>query len=369
MSTVIIFLVVIVFLVVAHELGHFLVAKAFGIRVDEFGVGYPPRAKKLFTWKKTLFTLNWLPFGGFVKIFGEELDVNGQPPEVGTPGSFVYQKMWKRALVIVAGILANIVLAIVLYSFSFGIGFLGAPSDFPHSSFVGTSETLITGIVEKSPAAAAGFSAGDVLLKISTATDTLTPSDVPEIISFIKSHGEVPVTFTVKHSGEVKDIIATPKINTEGGSPSVGITLDEVALIRLPFFQSIGMGVKYTFSQFGSIIAGIGTLISGLFHAGGSTMAQVSGPVGIAQFAGQAFALGFGSFLSFMALISINLAVINLLPFPALDGGRLVIELFSKNGRSKISPRVVGAINQTGFILLIILMLYVTYKDIVRIFV
>ena len=123
----------------------------------------------------------------------------------------------------------------------------------------------------------------------------------------------------------------------------------------------------YTLGQFKDIIVSIGMILGGLFSGGSSVAGEVSGPIGIAQFAGQAFAIGAGAFLSFMALISINLAVINLLPFPALDGGRLILELFaSSDGRSRIPARVVAAINQIGFILLILIMLYVTYRDIAK---
>lgn len=361
MSTVLIFLIVLVVLVVIHELGHFFVAKAFGVRVDEFGVGYPPRARKLFTWKGTLFTLNWLPFGGFVKIFGEQTI---EHDEAEAKKSFAYQTMGKRVLIIVAGILANTMLAVILYSLSFGIGFLGSPSDFPDSISAGNAETIITNVLPQSPASSAGIKSGDVISALSSGGQRIIPTTVEDVTGFIQNHAAGPITITIKHGGSTHDINVTPKIGVTGDAPAIGIAFAEVAPIRLPFWKAIATGAVYTFSEFKTIIHSLGLLVTGGTSGGKSLISQVSGPVGIAEIAGQAYSLGIGSFLSFVALISVNLAVINLLPFPALDGGRIVIELFTSRGRSRIPARVISAINQIGFLILILFMLYVTYHDI-----
>ncbi len=353
MSTVLIFLIVIVVLVVAHELGHFFAARAFGVRVDEFGVGYPPRARKLFRWKETQFTLNWLPFGGFVKIVGEE--AGGE--EVS--GSFAFQKMWKRVLIIAAGIIANMLLAVVLYSLSFGIGFLAEPGTFPESIPTGPAQTLVTDVFTMSPASVAGIASGDVISKLSSKNDVVEPKSTDDVTTFIARHASDTIVITLAPE---KTVTLTPR------DGHIGIALVEVSKIRLPFFSAIRQGIIYTGQEFISIIHGLGAIITAAFHGGGGVLSEVSGPVGIAQIAGQAYALGFGSFLAFVALISVNLAVINLLPFPALDGGRLILELFASRGRSRIPKRVVAAVNQIGFLLLILLMIYVTYHDISRLF-
>jgi regulator of sigma E protease len=369
MTTVLLFLVVIVFLVVAHEFGHFLTAKAFGVKIDEFGIGYPPRAKKLFTWKGTLFSLNWLPFGGFVKIAGEEEGMDGTGSAPSAKESFAQQKMWKRVAIIVAGIVANMIIAILLYTASFSAGFLASPGSFPGSVQLGATQAMIIDIVPGSPASKAGFLGGDMIRELSTPTEKLIPTSVESAIDFIHRHGTEAIAISLVRSGNTKDITVTPALSKPGALPMIGINLAEVAEVRLPFLRAVTEGTSYTFREFGTTITTLGSLVSGLFRGDHTLVGQVSGPVGIAKFAGQAYSLGLGSFLSFMALISVNLAVINILPFPALDGGRIIMELFAQKGRSKIPKKAVAVVNQVGFFILIAIMLFVTYHDIQRLFV
>ena len=366
METIIAFLIALVILVVIHELGHFLTAKLFSVRVEEFGIGYPPRAKKLFTWQGTLFTLNWLPFGGFVKIFGEDSDEAHARTDAEKARSFEYQKFWKRAVIILAGVVSNALLAMVLYSASFAVGFLGSPSDFPGSVALSPEHVLVTDVVGGSPAQAAGLESGDTVTGLKSGSDTATPSTALQLTDFIHSHGTAPLAVTVLRGSQSVTLVATPQAGLSNGMPGIGIDIAEAARIRLPLWPSIKMGVSYACMEFKEIVVTLGILVAGLFGFGQNIVSQISGPVGIAKIAGTALGLGFGSFLSFMALISVNLAVVNLLPFPALDGGRLVLECFSSNGRSKISARAVNWINQAGFAILIILMIYVTYHDIIR---
>ena len=364
METILAFIIALLVLVVIHELGHFLTAKLFSVRVEEFGIGYPPRAKKLFTWKGTLFTLNWLPFGGFVKIFGEDSEEGAAPRD--TQHSFEYQAFWKRALIIVAGIVSNVVLAMVLYAASFSIGFLGAQSDFPGSLALSPQRVIVTDVVAGSPAQAAGVESGDSIISLASGTDTDTPATAIDLTTFVHSHGTAPLSVTVLRDGSQKTLVATPNATLSGGMPGIGIDIAEASQIRLPFFAAIKMGVQYALYEFKTIIVTIGLLVGGLFGKGQNIISDVSGPVGIAKFAGTALSLGIGSFLSFMALISVNLAVVNLLPFPALDGGRLILECFASKGKSRIPKKAVNWVNQIGFLILIAFMLYVTYHDILH---
>ncbi len=352
MPTIILFIIALLVLVVGHELGHFFAAKSFGITVEEFGIGYPPRAKKLFRWKGTLFTLNWLPFGGFVKIFGEE----GHE----SPSSFSHQKLWKRLVVIVAGVAANIVLGVILYTASFSIGFLGNPSDFPQSVSASPMQVLFTDVHADTPAFSAGLLAGDTVVSVAGTDGVYVPTTATEFSQYVQKHENQSVTVTVLRGGEEGEIVVVPQKADGAASASIGVTIAEAAHIRLPFFTALSLGFRTTMQEFVGIFSSLGMLFSG-------GLGNVAGPVGIAGIAGVAYAFGFGSFLSFMALISVNLAVINLLPFPALDGGRFILECFSKNGVSRIPEKVIGAVNKLGFMALILIMVYVTYKDIVKI--
>ncbi|MEI6316683.1 MAG: M50 family metallopeptidase [bacterium] len=363
MSTLIIFLFVIIVLVVGHELGHFFVAKIFGVRVEEFGLGYPPRAKKLFTWRGTLFTLNWLPFGGFVKIFGE--DDGGKSADTKSD-SFSHQKLWKRLLILVAGITANIILAIILYSASFGIGFPGNAQDFPNAHVVSPQQLTIIEVVKDSPASLSGLQINDKVVSLTYGTDDVayTPQNTTEFIQFIQSHSTETIHIEVLRNGDDKYYSVTPRPNMFDGKPGIGLGIDQEGTLRMSFFDAIKTGFVYTLNQFILIIVSLWGLIVGIFAPHSNALSQLSGPVGIAKFAGTAYSLGVGSLLSFMALISINLAVVNLLPFPALDGGRMILELFASKGKNKISQKIVAFINRIGFLVLIILMLWITYHDI-----
>ena len=365
MSTLLIFLFVIIILVVGHELGHFFVAKAFGIRVDEFGLGYPPRAKKLFTWRGTLFTLNWLPFGGFVKIFGE--DDGGKSADTKSD-SFAHQKLWKRLLVLVAGIAANFVLAVVLYALSFSVGFLGNANDFPHAKIIGHQDLTITEVLKGTPAYDSGIKTGDKITSVIKADDDVvtTPNDVNDFIHFVQSNENKKINIGVLREGKEQFFTVTPQKNIVNDKPGIGVGIEKIGLLQMNFFRAFGYAFVYTINQFLLILVSLGALVAGLFSGNGGVVADLSGPVGIAKFAGTAYSMGIGSLLSFMGVISINLAVVNLLPFPALDGGRMILEFFASKGQSKISQKIVSSINQIGFLILIILMLWVTYHDIFK---
>ena len=351
-------------LVVGHELGHFFVAKIFGVRVEEFGLGYPPRAKKLFTWRGTLFTLNWLPFGGFVKIFGED---DGEKTADTKSDSFSHQKLWKRLLILVAGIVANIILAIILYSASFGIGFLGNAQDFPNAHVVTPQQLTINEVIKDTPASSSGLQINDKIISLSYDNNDVgyTPQTTDDFTQFIQTHSTSMIHIEVLRKDTDIYFALTPRQNMFDGKPGIGVGIDQEGTLRMSFFQAIKTGFVYTFNQFVMIVVSLWGLIHGLFVGrGGSSLSELSGPVGIAKFAGTAYSLGIGSLLSFMALISINLAVVNFLPFPALDGGRMILELFATNGKNKISPKIVAWVNQIGFLLLIVLMLWITYHDI-----
>jgi regulator of sigma E protease len=360
--TILIFILILSVLVFVHEAGHFLAAKAFGIRVDEFGFGYPPRAKKLGRWKGTDVTLNWLPFGGFVKIFGENYEdkdagqTDGEETNAG--GSFSHKNRGIQAFVLVAGVLGNVLLAWVLLSLGFMIG-MPSPAglDLPLEN----AHTAITQILPGSPAAQSGIKTGDEVLLITRGDDKseLTPEAVSEFIAA----SDAPVQITVKRGGEIFTEEVTPTQGIVSGKPAIGVGLDTIGTVKLNPLRALYEGTRatglllwYTASAFGHFITEI--------FSGHPNLGQVTGPVGIVGMVGDARSLGLVYLLSFAALISLNLAVINLFPFPALDGGRLLFVGIEAVTRRRIPAKFFQLINFVGFAILILLMVIITIRDI-----
>ncbi len=385
MLSIIIFIIILAALIIVHELGHFLVARAVRVRVDEFGLGYPPRATRLFKWKETVFTLNWLPFGGFVKIFGENPDEESiSGPE--SSSSLVHKPKLHQAAVVVAGVVFNVLFAWVLISLGFMIGL---PT--PISSGIGVHEVkdpklVITSVLSGSPAFEEGLKAGDVIVSISTVDEAAlvkTPSatggalgtsqETPaalnpeDVSSFISQNGDSVISITYSRGGEIGELKATPREGIIPEKKAIGISMDTIGILELPIHKAFWEGAKTTVLLTKATIVGIATFIYDSVR-GHSDLSQVTGPVGIVGLVGDASKLGFIYILSFTAFISINLAVINLIPFPALDGGRLLMIVIESIKKSPINPKIANSVNALGFILLIILMLVVTANDIVRLF-
>jgi regulator of sigma E protease len=358
----IIFLIILSVLVFVHELGHFSVAKFFGIRVDEFGLGYPPRAKKLFNWKGTDFTLNWLPFGGFVKIFGENYAEEGSE---GTSGSNSFQNKNRgiQAAVLFAGVIGNFIFAWLILSLGFVTG-LPAPENLGLP--VTNSETVITMVLPGSPAEQSGLQTGDTIIFLARGNEKIEPVTPEEASAFIlKSFA--PIQFTLKRGGEIstKEVAPTSKILE--GDPAVGIAMDVVGIVKLPAHVAIYQGLKTAASLTAVTAEALGAFI-GQAVGGNADLSSVTGPVGLVGIVGEVTELGFGHLLTLVALISINLCLINLLPFPALDGGRLLFVGIEALTRRPIPSRIFNALNTAGFALLVFLMILVTIRDVRNIF-
>lgn len=353
--SVILFLIILSVLVIVHEVGHMSVAKYFGIRVDEFGLGYPPLAKKLFRWKGTDFTLNWLPFGGFVKIFGENY---ADSDLRNSPESFQSKNRGIQALVLVAGVVGNFLFAWFLIS----LGFLtGLPAPAGLSFPIDNPQTVITLVVPGSPAAEAGLKSGDTLLSINN-----TPVS-PEEASALITQSFTPLNFKIQRGENTDTKTIQPKEGIVPEKPAVGISMEVVGTVHLPFHQALSQGLKTTYEL---TVATGKALVQFLSQAvtGRADLSSVTGPVGLVGMVGDVQELGFGHLLTFTALISINLCLINLLPFPALDGGRLLFVGIEAVTRRTIPARLFNAVNATGFALLIFLMLLITIHDVRNIF-
>jgi regulator of sigma E protease len=353
MLTVIIFLIVLGVLVFVHELGHFVLAKKAGVKVEEFGFGYPPRALTLGTKWGTKFSLNWIPFGGFVKIAGEDGEEEGS----GVVFTQVSKK-WQVAI-LVAGVVSNIIFAWFLFSVGFMIG-LPTPVDNDFGGTVQNPALTVIDVLAGSPAGKAGLKTGDKILNESS------PEKFSEFIN--NSSGPVPVK--IERGGKILDFKITPGNNpstTLGARKIIGISMDMVGTLRLPVHQAIWQGGKTTIEFSYLTIKGIANLIGEVFR-GKANISEVSGPVGIIGLVGDASRLGFVYLMTFTALISINLAVINLVPFPALDGGRVAVVIIEAITKRKMNSQIIHTINNIGFAILIVLMVFITYRDILKLF-
>lgn len=364
--SILLFVLILSVLVVAHEIGHFVVAKKAGIRVDEFGLGYPPKAKKLFTWRGTDFTLNWLPFGGFVKIFGEDgSEVDQLSPEEQKQ-SFVTKPRHIQAAVLVAGVVMNFLVGWVLVS---GLYMKGTTVIFDPSlpaKYLHNTELHITEVITDSPAAKAGLKVGDIVTHVTRPKDgAVLDANTPEkLTNFVRSSEGSPLSMNILRDGIEKTLSVTPQYSPSNSVYMIGVTPALVGNVKLSFFNSIVQGFRSSISLVKETASGLFGLITRKV-----SLDAVSGPVGMVGMVGTAAHMGFDYVVIFAALITLSLAVINLIPFPALDGGRLLFVLIEAITRRRIPSTVTAVVNTVGFFALIGLMLLVTYHDIVRLFV
>ena len=364
---VIIFLVILLVLVLVHEFGHFFTAKKFGIRVDEFGFGFPPRlfGKKI---GDTLYSFNLFPIGGFVKIFGENPDeenTNGRDKE----RSFVNKPKYKQAIVLFAGIFANFLLAWILFSFGFMSGLPTSVGSGHKGYELQDVNLVVVSVLPESPAEISGLKSGDKIISIKSGEDFVPEINPDTLKSFIVSHGDKEIEFGYlrEKNQEINLTTLTPKNGENGEKPSIGISMDQIGIAKLPILKAFYEGMKLDISVTKGTVVGLYTLIKDSLVGKGS-FASVAGPVGMVGIVGDAYKFGIAYLLSFAAIISVNLAIINLIPFPALDGGRLLFLLIEKIKGSRINPKVANTANFIGFALLILFMIVVTYHDIVKLF-
>jgi regulator of sigma E protease len=364
-GSIVLFILILVLLVLVHEWGHFYAAKKLGVRVDEFGIGFPPKlyGKKV---GETEYTLNALPLGGFVKIWGETPEEVAGVPEEERKRSFGAQARWKQAVILGAGVAMNVVLAWVLYTIGF---FVGVPTVVDEGVPEAQGATLtVTAVLPESPAAE-HLVPGDVITNLAVGTATLdvyTPSSVSAFIA--RGSTSEPVTFTIMRGKEVRTVAITPEqglVESEPDRLATGI------MMGLVTFES--HGIMAPVSALGRlwgdtvmITTGFATLVGELFTGDREMLSQVAGPVGIAGLVGDAATLGFVWVVMFTGIISLNLAVLNLLPIPALDGGRLVIVALEALLGKTLNPQVIGITHAVSFVILIILMVLVTVQDVTR---
>lgn len=358
LSTIIIFLVLLSLLVLVHEAGHFLTARWTGMKVEEFGIGFPPR---LFSWRRggTRYSINAVPIGGFVKIKGETGEDRSDPE------AFVSKSASKRALVLSAGVIMNIVAAWFLLTIGFVAGLPQVVDEtVPKAATVRQEYVQIYSVWPDSPAARAGLEVGDRLIALGAES----PATAEEAQQIIGEAAAAAIGLTIQRDQD----LLTYELTAESVAgiedrPVLGVGLVTVGLISYSWYQAPIFAAEATLSLGWQMIRTLFDLIVD-FISGEEVMLELSGPVGIAELTGQVAALGLSHLLFFAALLSVNLAILNILPFPALDGGRLLFVLWEKLRGRPVSVRLETVVHNAGFLLLMILILIVTYKDVARLF-
>ena len=361
MFTLIVFIIVIGALVFVHEAGHFVMAKRSGMRVDEFGLGFPPRLWS-FTRGETRYSVNAIPFGGFVKIFGED------GSERREPRSFGASPFRSRVAVVVAGVIMNFLFAALLLMI---VNTLGLRVGIFDPSVRAVADDLKVQVVQVSPGSpgeTAGLRSLDEIVGFTLSDGSLLRVTDPEAVqAFSFANAGRTVTLVISRGDgplEVPLVLRQPLGPTEG---PIGVSLVQTGVVRYPWYHAIWRGLADAAGMVVGIVFGFGALIGSLFTGGGAA-AQVSGPVGIATLTGQAARIGINYLIQFTAVISLHLAVLNILPFPALDGGRLMLLIIEKVRGKALPVRTERLINGIGFLILIVLLLVVTAKDIGQFF-
>ncbi len=364
--SIIIFLIILGVLIFVHELGHFSIAKWAKIRVDEFAVGFPP---KIFAFTKngTRYALNLIPFGGYVKIFGENPDEESLNPDA--KNSFVNKNRWIQAAVLFAGVFFNFIFAWMLISASYMMNTEVAVNE-ENIANVSNIETMIVNVMPESPAEKSGLEVGDKIISLKQDNNQILTSNelnVEALQNFIADNSQKEIEFTVQRFDEVKKIQVTPVDGIAVDKKAVGIQMSDIGEIKIGFFASIAQGFETSVILLERVIVGLYEFLSAAI-LGKADFDQVSGPVGLVGHVGEAAKFGFTNLLTFTALISLNLAVINLIPFPALDGGRLLFVAIEGITRRRINVKFVNILNVVGFALLMLLMISVTVSDVVKLF-
>ena len=360
--TALLVILILVVLIVVHEFGHFLAAKIFRVKVDEFGVGYPPRAFLIGTFGGTEYTVNWIPFGGFVRLFGEDETARGR-------GSFVDAPRWKQAIILVAGVTANTILAWLLFASSYTLG-IPVAIDTPNEGE--KVQLFITDVVAGSPAAAANITAGDEIVSVSDKKgirpSALTPNAV---LDFIRVRGGQQIIVGYMHEKVILTAYVRPAnavVPGAAGRPAMGVGLALVATRSLSWPQALHQAIFVTAEVFQQVAQGLWTMVKESL-GGTLNLNDVVGPVGLAKVVGEAAQNGLGNVLKLAGFISVNLAVINLIPIPALDGGRLFLLAIEAALRRDAPKLAVQVVNTLGIALIILLMVIVTYHDIAKLLV
>lgn len=354
--TIVVFVGLLLLLVLAHEWGHFMVAKKAGCEVEEFGFGFPPRLFS-FVWHGTRYSLNLLPIGGFVKIHGENME-----EAAPGPASFGSKSAGWRIAILAAGVTMNVIVAVILLSIQ---GVVGVPTLITEATAATVTNqlTYIIDVAPQSPAAQAGLKALDRIVRINS---TEQPA-LAQVQRLFKELAGQEVTVEVERQGQHLELTLVPRVNPPAGEGAIGINLAATGLTRVPWWKAPWHGVIGSYEILRETCLQFSLIIGRLLREG-TAPETLTGPIGIAVYTNEVTKLGFSYVLEFGALISLNLALINILPIPALDGGRIMFVLFEHIFGRRFPSKIEQLSHTVGFVALIALMLLITFKDIKRYF-
>ena len=350
--TLVLFLLTFTLIVAVHEFGHYITGRLLGMKVLEFAIGFGPRLFGV-TRGEIDYTVRAIPFGGYVRILGQD-DFAIHQEGMGDPRAFTSKPWWSQAIVLVAGVTMNMVLALFVLTIAFASG-TTAP----------TGEVRVDQVSANSPAERAGILSGDVVKSIDGKPITRSQ----DLVTYVrqKARTESEVTLEIERNGRpVPAIKAMPRAEPPDGEGPLGIRLEDV---QGPVSVSLPEAVRQAFSLAGDTVSQIAALPSQLLNSTGGAGGgpQVGGPIQIFVVTGQVAEFGVPTFLKLIGLLSVNLAVLNIIPFPGLDGGRLFFVLVAGIFRKRLSPQVEAAIHAVGFMLLLLVLLVVSFFDIRRV--
>ncbi len=351
--TIVIAIISLIFLIIFHELGHFLFAKKFGVRVDEFGIGYPPRVwgKKI---GETLYSINLLPLGGFVKIYGHE-------ERIEESDSFTTKPFWQKSIIILAGVAVFWVIAAILLSV---VVYIGAPSAISDNEVTGFQDpkVQIISIADSSPASGSNLKVGDIIKSI----NDQEIDKVYQVQNLVSENKGEEIILTVQRGQKLEDIKITPRLDYPQEEGSMGVGLLRTGLKKTVWYKAPVKGVEATVNLTKAVVGGWIITIKGLVQNGELPAGvEVKGPIGIFELFNNFGGLGVSYFLQFVAVIAISLALINILPIPALDGGWFLFLVIEKIIGRPLNQKWVQNISVFFFFLLILLLIWVTVKDVI----
>ena len=364
-TSILIFVLILLVLVIVHEFGHFIVAKITGMRVDEFAFGFPPRifAKK---YGETTYAVNALPLGGYVSIWGENGSEEDKKAHGAAthPRAFGNRPWWAQLLVLVAGVVMNMLLALCIFiSISYGEVIVSA-DDEVFGSRIKKSSLIVAEVSKESPAYKAGVTPGSTILKVTNAGATAPLTTATSLVAFIASHQNSPFNISYKTpDGQQKSTTVAAVYGIIPDKKALGISLEQVGTVNTTLLEAIKMGYGKTVTITTLTISGLTGIVTSLF-AGNEVLSSLSGPVGIAKIVGETSEYGISAILTLVAVLSINLAIFNILPLPALDGGRIVVVIIETIFRRKIPHVYYSWVNVLGFASLMLLLIVVTINDI-----